>query len=150
VMNNNKSIDEEGFWAEFFKHGLRALVSHLADLFNHVVRTCFPLAWSHHIIHPIHKLGPSSDPNNYTTIMVDHTFSKLYAMSLHRKLSSELERRHLRAKGQAGFRPAHQTINHIFTLQSIIEEARHQSLKVCCFFVDFRKAFDSVPREALF
>jgi hypothetical protein len=103
VMNNNKAADEEGFQAEFFKHGLRALVSHLADLFNHVVRTGFPSAWSHHIIHPIHKSGPSSDPNNYRMIMVGHTFSKLYATTLHRKLSSELERRHLRAKGQVGF-----------------------------------------------
>jgi hypothetical protein len=41
VMNNSKATDEEGFQAEFFKHGLRALVSHLVDLFNHVVRTVF-------------------------------------------------------------------------------------------------------------
>jgi hypothetical protein len=103
VMNSSKATDEEGFQAEFFKHGLRALVSHLVDLFNHVVRTGFPSAWSHHIIHPIHKSGPSSDPNNYRTIMVGHTFSKLYATILHMKLSSELEHRHLRARGQAGF-----------------------------------------------
>jgi hypothetical protein len=103
VMNNNKATDEEDFQEEFFKHGIRALVSHLDDLFNHVVRTSFPLAWSHHIIHSIHKSGPNSDPNNYMTIMVGHTFSKLYAMTLHRKLSSELEHRHLRAKGHVGF-----------------------------------------------
>jgi len=53
-MDNNKAADEEGFQAELFKHGLCALVSHLVDLFNHVVCTCFPSAWSHHIIHPIH------------------------------------------------------------------------------------------------
>jgi hypothetical protein len=34
--------------------------------------------------------------------------------------------------------------------RAIIEEARHRSSKVYCCFVDFRKAFDSVPREALF
>jgi hypothetical protein len=139
VMSNNKAADEEGFQAEFFKHGLRALVSHLVDLFNHVVRTGFPSAWSHHIIHPIHKSGPSSDPNNYRTIMVGHTFSKLYATVLHMKLSSELEQRSLRARGQAGFRPTHQTIDHIFTLWAIIEEARHRSSKVYCCFVDFQK-----------
>ena len=32
----------------------------------------------------------------------------------------------------------------------MIEDARHRSLKVYCCFVDFRKAFDSVPREDLF
>jgi hypothetical protein len=103
VMNNNKAADEEGFHAEFFKHGLRALVSHLADLFHHVVRIGFPSTWSHHIIHLIHKSRPSLDPNNYKTIMVGHTFSKLYATALHKKHSIELERRHLRVKGQARF-----------------------------------------------
>jgi hypothetical protein len=63
-MNCSKVADKEGFQAEFSKHELRALASNLADLFNHVVRTGFPPAWSHHIIYPIHKSGPNSDPNN--------------------------------------------------------------------------------------
>jgi hypothetical protein len=106
-MNNNKATNEEGFQVELFKHGLRALVSHLDDLFNHVVCTGFPLAWSHRIIHLIPKSDPSSDPNNYRTIMVGHTILKLYATVLHRKLSSELEHKHLSARGHEGFRPAH-------------------------------------------
>jgi hypothetical protein len=79
VMSNSKVADEEGFKVEFFKHDLHALVSHLANLFNYVVRTGFSLAWSHHIIHLIHKSGPSLDPNNYGMIMMGHTFSNLYA-----------------------------------------------------------------------
>jgi hypothetical protein len=55
--------------------------------------------------------------------MVGHTFSKLYATVLHMKLSRELERRLLRARGQAGFHSTHQTIDHILTLWAIIEEA---------------------------
>jgi hypothetical protein len=98
VMSNNKATHEEGFQAEFFEHGLHALVSHLDDLFNHVFRTGFPFAWLHRIIHLIHKSGPNSDPNNYKTIMVGHTFSKLYATVLHMKLSNELERRSHRVR----------------------------------------------------
>lgn len=82
--------------------------------------------------------------------MVGHMFSKFYATVLHRKLSSTLDERDLRAWGQAGFKPAHQTIDHIFTLRAVIEEARHRSLKVYCCFVDFWKAFDSVSREDFF
>lgn len=41
-------------------------------------------------------------------------------------------------------------MDHILTLRVIIEEARNHSAKVYCCFVDFRKAFDSVPRGALF
>jgi hypothetical protein len=150
VMRNNKAVDEEAFQAEFFKHGLCALVPYLVDLFNHVVRTCFPLSRSPHIIHPIQKSGPNSDPNNYKTIMVGHTFLKLYATVLYRNPFSEIESRHLRDKGRVGFRPTHKTIVHIFTLQAIIEEARHRSSKGYCCFVNFRKAFKSILREALF
>lgn len=122
---------------------LRALVSYLVGLFNHVVRTCFPFAWSHHTIHLIHKSGPRSDPNNYRMIMVGHTFSKLYATILHMRLPNELD------WGQAGWL-THQSIDHIFTLWAIIEEARYRSLKVYYCYVYFQKAFDSVSREALF
>ena len=105
--------------------------------------------WSHHIIYLIHKLGSTSDPNNYRTIMVGHTFSKLYAIVLYRELSSALEQGNLRARGRARFKPAHQTINHIFTLRDVIKEARRHSSKVYCCFVDFRKVFDLVSREDL-
>ena len=90
-MSSSKSADEEGYQAEFFMYGLRVLVSYLVDLFNHVVREGFPSVWSHHIIHPIHKLGAISEPNNYRTIMVGHTFSKLYATILHMMLPHVLK-----------------------------------------------------------
>jgi hypothetical protein len=82
--------------------------------------------------------------------MVGHTFSKLYATVLYQWLSEELERLHIRARGQDSFRPSYRAIDHIFTLRAIIEETRHRSSKVYACFVDFRKAFDTVMREALF
>jgi len=56
-MNTNKATNEEVFQAKFFKHDIFPLYNHLVDLFNHVVHTGFPQTWSHHTIHPIHKLG---------------------------------------------------------------------------------------------
>lgn len=55
------------------------------------------------MIYPIHKFGPVSDPGNYQTIMIGHTFAKLYATALNTMLSSEIDRRGCRAKEQAGF-----------------------------------------------
>lgn len=89
-MNSSRAADEEGFEAQFFKHGLRPLVGYLVDLFNQVVQDGFPNGWSHHINYPIHKSRPTSDPNNYKTIMVGHIFSKLYATALQKTLSNFL------------------------------------------------------------
>jgi hypothetical protein len=41
-------------------------------------------------------------------------------------------------------------MDHILTPWAIIEEVRHRSLKFFCCFVDFWKAFDSIPWEAMF
>jgi hypothetical protein len=62
---------------KLFKHCTRTLVHHIANLFNHVVRSGFPLSWSHHIIHSIHKSRSSADPNNYRMIMVGHVLEVL-------------------------------------------------------------------------
>ena len=89
------------------------------------------------------------DPGNYMTIMIGHVMSKIYASVLDGEVSARAEVQGLRASGQAGFSTDHSTYDHIFTLRGIIEEARHRRQRVYCCFVDFRKAFDTVPHAYL-
>ena len=121
------AADEEGFQAELFNFGALVLGPYLFILFNRVIHTGFPTSWSRHLIFPIHKTGPVSDPGNYKTIMIGHTFAKLYVTTLNATLSVELDRKGCRARGQVGFQTDYQTMDHIFTLRAIIEEARHIS-----------------------
>ena len=55
----------------------------------------------------------------------------------------------MRAVGQAGFRRGFSTLDHILTLRAIIEEGRSHGRRIYYNFVDFRKSFDTVPRERL-
>lgn len=96
--------DDEGFQAEFFKFGISILGPYLSILFNRVVCIGFLIFWSRHLIYPIHKTSPTSDLGNYRTIMIGHTFAKLYATTLKAMLSKEFDRKGCRARGQAGFR----------------------------------------------
>ena len=50
-----------------------------------------------------------------------------------------------RAKGQAGFRRNHSTTDHLVTLRIIAKECCNNKSDIFCCFVDFRKAFDTVP-----
>ena len=52
-------------------------------------------------------------------------------------------------ENQAGFRKDHGTIDHIFTLHTIIEIFKNLKKKLYCEFIDFEKAFDSVWRIGL-
>ena len=82
--------------------------------------------------------------------MIGHTLAKLYGAVLEEELSNRAEAAGIRAAGQAGFRRTYSTIDHIFTLRCLIDQARVRKRRLHCCFVDFRKAFDTVPRERLF
>ena len=55
---------------------------------------------------------------------------------------------------QRGFKKMHGTVDSIFTLKTVIEkyvkskQQKHRNLLFSC-FVDFRKAFDCIPRQKL-
>ena len=50
---------------------------------------------------------------------------------------------------QAGFREGFSTIDHIFTLYSIIEFYKYKKGRIYCAFVDYSKAFDLIERSSL-
>ena len=52
-------------------------------------------------------------------------------------------------ENQAGFRQHHSTLDHIFTLKSLIDIYFKKQKKMFCAFIDYSKAFDSVWRPGL-
>ena len=92
--------------------------------------------------------------DNYRGITVVTVLSKLYATVLERRISGWAEDHGIRAAGQAGFRRDHRTSDNIFIMRTLIEackatrtSSQHGRLYAC--FVDFRKAFDTIPRDKL-
>ena len=60
-----------------------------------------------------------------------------------------MKERDKRAKGQVVFRPKHSIVDHGITLRHIIEKVWEKKGEAFCWFVDFKKAFDTVPRDKL-
>jgi hypothetical protein len=75
--------------------------------------------------------------------------AKMFAMIPEAWLSSWAEKRCLRARGQVGFRKDFRTTDNLYILRTLIEQSTHKRKKVYCCFVDFCKAFDTVPRDLL-
>ncbi len=50
---------------------------------------------------------------------------------------------------QAGFRRGFATVDHIHTINQIIEKTKEFNLKVGFLFIDFNKAFDSVSHSSM-
>jgi hypothetical protein len=136
--------------AALIKAGKDVLTPVLATLFTAVFRSgCFPPEWALGAITPIHKKGDTADPNNYRGITVGHVLGKLYALVINARLTTWLEDRGLRAKGQAGFRQGYRTVDNCFILRALAERYRARGVKLFLCAVDFEKAFDCVDRPLL-
>jgi len=101
------------------------------------------------VIHALHKDGDALQFENYRGSTVGPVLAKVFAMILEARLSSSAEERGLRARGQASFRKDFHTMDNLYILRTLIEQNIHKRKKVYCCFVDFRKAFDTVPRDLL-
>ena len=154
ALKRHKAADLYGMRAEFVVDAAADLIAPITTVFNTAFHGDFPAAHSIGRLCPIFKSGNEHDPDNYRGITVSTVLSKLYATVLERRISSWAEDKGLRAAGQAGFRRDHRTSDNILILRTLIESSKalktgkqHGRLYAC--FVDFRKAFDTIPREKL-
>jgi len=110
----------------------------------------FPEVWSKGIILPIYKnKGDVKDPDNYRGITILSCLGKLFKSVINRRLNLYLESNNILCEEQAGFREGYSTIDHIFSLKLIVDFYLNEKKKLFCAFIDYKKAFDSVNRLAL-
>ena len=127
-------------------------------LFNCMLASHFPERLSVGLITAVYKSGDKSDMSNYRGFTVGSVITMAFAMILDQGIASwaetHAESHGVKAKGQAGFRKDFRTTDNIFVLRSLIDKQKQsrqkgRSGKLYCCFVDFKKAFDTVPRELL-
>jgi hypothetical protein len=129
---------------------LNPLVAPLTTIFNHLLdNSVVPDQWSATLITLLFKKGDPTLWGNYRPIAVVQLLSKVYAMIMHHRLSAWTESEGVREPAQTGFRPHHATTHHAFVLQHHITRYKAAGKKLYCCFIDFAKAYDSVPRHKL-
>ena len=97
----------------------------------------------------MHKKGDKYDPDNYRAIAVGSCIGKLFSSILLDRIIIFKRSHSPDPTNQLGFTKGAQTLDHIFTIKTIVDKCKKQKKKVFCTFVDLRKAFDSVCRPAL-
>ena len=120
----------------------------LLNLFNACLRTGTYL-WNDNVVTPIHKKGSRADPDNYRAISVCSCIGKLLSTMLLDRLISHRSANSPDPPNQCGFTKGNQCSDHILTLLTILEKYKRLKKKVYIVFVDLRKAFDMVCRQAL-
>lgn len=148
-LANGKFRDIKGYQDKIFKMGGSIIILHVHKLLNFAVKHDFPKTWTRSLIVPIFKIGDENIPFNYRTIIISHILAKLYGLIFEKKIRIWVGTHGKRAKWKASFRRHHSTIGHFFTLSTILEECRNSKIDIFSCFVDFRKAFGTIPCEKL-
>ena len=147
-MKNGKAPGSDGITSEVLKLGAEVFIRWLTCIFNSIwTDEAVPSDWTKQLIVPIHKKGSQVDCDNFHGIALLSVPSKVFTKVISNRLKSRLEL--LLRESQCGFRKGHGCNDQIFSLRILMEKAResHQPLYVA--FIDLRKAYDSVNRDAL-
>ena len=124
----------------------------IVKLFNSILKHPVTIhRWHTSIISPIHKKGSKMNPDNYRGISLLSCFSKFFCAILNKRLLDYVINKQILSKAQLGFVPGNRTSDALLILYNLINYYCHKNkrhLYGC--FVDFSKAFDTIPRKNLF
>ena len=109
----------------------------------------FPDQWREGIIIPLHKKGDKNDANNYRSITLLSCLSKIFTSILNSRVVSFCEENNGISDAQFGFKKGSSTTDAIFALNTLIEHYLNNNKRLYVGFIDLKKYFDSIYRNAL-
>ena len=133
------------------KASLPFYLSFLVTLFNKILQTqVYPEEWSRGIITPVPKSREIENPDNYHGITINSCLSKVFNLLLNNRLLYFINENNILKSIQIGFRKGFRTADHALTIKTIMDKYLSENKILYFCFVDLRKAYDSIWREALF
>ena len=118
----------------------------LARLFNECLKKSkTPEEWNKAILILLYKKGDPRDMNNQRPISLLNVIYKIFTRVITNRIANKLDENQPRE--QAGFRKGYSTIDHLQTVNQIIEKANEYKMPLVVAHLDYTKAFDSVETE---
>src|SRR3569623_279919 len=108
-----------------------------------------PSDWSKGLIYPLFKGGERKNPDNYRGIYLLSIVGKVYTSILNQRLLEWCEKREKFGEEQGGFRAHRATTDQAFIVSELVRARRRRGLATHIAFLDIRKAYDTVSRDAL-
>ena len=152
-LYNGKAPGMDGINGELLKYGKHITDGLLHTLFSYCFEheTVDLEIWRTGKIVNLYKSGDAADPGNYRGITLFSIVGKLYAKILCNRIGNHLETNGLLSESQNGFRTrgARNCVEHCFSIEQICSERKRNKLNTFLFFMDLRKAFDTVWHDGL-
>ena len=147
-LDPSKATGPDGIGPRVLKFCALALCNPLHHLFS----LCFtkhyiPKDWCIHNITPIFKAGDKSSVKNYRPISLLCSSSLVLERLIYNKISDYVFK--LISPSQFGFRPNNSTPQQLLLFLSDIFNSFEAKRRIDAVYIDFKKAFDSVPHQEL-
>ena len=124
------------------------LLEYIHDLFVAVWEEGkVPEEWRDALLVPVPKKGDLTQCDNWRGISLLNTMGKLFGKVLQRRLQEMAEG--VLSDSQCGFHSGRGCVDLIFSARQLLEKTIEHQSKLFMLLVDLRKAYDSVPRCAL-
>jgi len=105
--------------------------------------------WKLATIVPIFKKGNKASPSNYHPVSLTSVVCKVFESIIHEAMIDHLFNNNLLSHYQHGFLPRKSCMTQLLTAMDEWTEILDKGDSVDVLFLDFKKAFDSVPHERL-
>ncbi len=150
-LQKGKAPGFDGLPYDFYKAVPGVLIEKITLHFNKILHSgtipdCFKLA----LYCPLFKKGDFNNPKNYRGISFLDCYGKIFMSAILNRLTKWERINDIFVENQAGFRANYSTIEHIFTLTSLINtHIAKRKGRFYIFFIDFSSAFDTINRNLL-
>lgn len=150
LLKNSVSNTPDQIPSSFFKNTSSTLSQPICDLFNFSLKHgLVPDLWRQAIITPIHKKGPKNTAANYRPISLTSVLCRVLEHIIHDHLTAHLINNNLISDAQHGFVKKRSSLTQQLTFLDNLTYKYDKNLTCDVIYLDFSKAFDSVPHKKL-
>lgn len=133
---------------------IKAALTEIESALQKIVNAIFCLKYypselKQGIIVNLFKSGSVNSTDNYSGLTINSCLAKVFNTIINKRLSDFLEKNSVISDTKIGFKKKARTSDHLFIVNTVIRKFRGLKRNVFACFVDFRKAYDRVWREAL-
>ena len=147
-LKKGKVGGKTGIMPELLVHGRAELTDRLLQLIQHVWQEGTVVEdWRDAEIVPIPKKGNLKLYDNWRGISLLDVVGKVFARILQEELQKVTEK--VLPESQCGFQKGRGCIDMIFATRQLLEKCREHNDVLFVLFTDLKKAYDTVPRDAL-
>jgi len=145
-----KSPGPDGWPTELVRNTADLICLPLSLLYNKSLTDgVLPDDWKKAYVTPLHKSGPRSLVSNYRPVSLTSTIVKIMESILKDNILSHILDNELVSPFQFGFLPGRSCLTQLLNTMDHFTKALDGGYCVDVIYLDFRKAFDSVPHKRL-